>query len=287
MLREDGMVMDDGTVWRLGEQRYLLTSSTGGADRMEAHLGYARRVLAPQLRVSVVAQQEHYAGIALAGPQARDILTRLIGAEPPAHMGLAEAHIAGVPVLILAASYSGERAFEVYASGDAALPVWDALDGATRDRGGCPYGLEALEYLRIEKGHIVIGAEADGRTTPHDLRLERMLRKSGGYIGAAGLSRPALAAVDRLQLVGLTASGGAIPEGAMLVMGDGQPVEGHVTSAARQVLGEESIALALLAGGRARTGETLLAISPTRGQQVPVTVTEPIFYDAEGARYRD
>ncbi|MDH7971963.1 2Fe-2S iron-sulfur cluster-binding protein [Sphingomonas sp. AR_OL41] len=287
MLREDGMVMDDGTVWRLGEQRYLLTSSTGGADRMEAHLGYARRVLAPQLRVSVVAQQEHYAGIALAGPQARDILTRLTGAEPPAHMGLAEARIAGVPVLILAASYSGERAFEVYASGDAALPVWDALDGATRDRGGCPYGLEALEYLRIEKGHIVIGAEADGRTTPHDLRLERMLRKGGGYIGAAGLTRPALAAAGRLQLVGLTASGGAIPEGAMLVASHGQPVEGHVTSAARQVLGEGSIALALLAGGRTRGGETLLATSPTRGQQVAVTVTEPVFYDAEGARYRD
>ncbi|MEG3145129.1 2Fe-2S iron-sulfur cluster-binding protein [Sphingomonas sp. RT2P30] len=287
MLREDGMVMDDGTVWRLGEQRYLLTSSTGGADRMEAHLGYARRVLAPQLRVSVVAQQEHYAGIALAGPQARDILARLTGIEPPAHMGLSEAHIAGVPVLILAASYSGERAFEVYASGDAAAPVWDALDSAARDRGGCPYGLEALEYLRIEKGHIVIGAEADGRTTPHDLRLERMLRKSGGYIGAAGLTRPALAAADRLQLVGLTASGGAIPEGGMLVASHGQPVEGHVTSAARQVLGEGSIALALLASGRARSGETLLATSPTRGQQVPVTVTEPIFYDAEGARYRD
>jgi sarcosine oxidase subunit alpha len=287
MLREDGMVMDDGTVWRLGEQRYLLTSSTGGADRMEAHLGYARCVLAPRLRVSVVAQQEHFAGIALAGPQARDILARLTGIAPPAHMGLAEARIAGVPVLILAASYSGERAFEVYASADAAAPVWDALDSATRDRGGCPYGLEALEYLRIEKGHIVIGAEADGRTTPHDLRLERMLRKSGGYIGAAGLMRPALAAVDRLQLVGLTANDGAIPEGAMLVAGHGKPVEGHVTSAARQVLGEGAIALALLAGGRARTGETLLATSPTRGQQVPVTVTDPIFYDADGARYRD
>ncbi|CAN5382466.1 sarcosine oxidase subunit alpha [soil metagenome] len=287
MLREDGMVMDDGTVWRLGVQRYLLTSSTGGADRMEAHLGYAHHVLAPQLKVSIVAQQEHFAGIALAGPQARDILTRLTGAEPPAHMGLVEAAIAGVPVLILAASYSGERAFEVYASGDAAAPVWDALDSATRDRGGCPYGLEALEYLRIEKGHIVIGAEADGRTTPHDLRLERMLRKSGGYIGAAGLSRPALAAADRLQLVGLTASADAIPEGAMLVTGHGKPVEGHVTSAARQVLDEGSIALALLAGGRARGGETLLATSPTRGQHVPVTVTEPIFYDAEGARYRD
>ena len=287
MLREDGMVMDDGTVWRLDETRYLLTSSTGGAERMEAHLSYAQRVLAPRLKVSVVAQQEHFAGIALAGPLAREILVMLTGIAPPAHMGVAEAVIAGVPVLILAASYSGERAFEIYAAGHDAGPVWDALEAETHACGGCPYGLEALEFLRIEKGHIVIGAEADGRTTPHDLQLERMLRKAGGYIGAAGLTRPALAAPDRLHLVGLEASDGAIPEGAMLVAAHGAPVVGHVTSAAGRVLGDGAIALALLAGGRARKGETLLATSPTRNQHARVTVTDPLFYDTEGARYRD
>ncbi len=287
MLREDGMVMDDGTVWRLDEQRYLLTSSTGGAGRMEAHLGYVRHVLAPHLRVSVVAQQEHHAGIALAGPLSRDILSALTGIAPPAHMGLVEATLAGVPVLILAASYSGERAFEIYAAGHQAAPVWDALEQETHARGGCPYGLEALEFLRIEKGHIVIGAEADGRTTPHDLGLDRMLRKSGGYVGAAGLTRPALAAPNRPQLVGLISADGAIPEGAMLVAARGAPVQGHVTSAARSVLGEDAIALALLAGGHARRGETLLAWSPTRGQRALVTVTDPLFHDPEGARYHD
>jgi sarcosine oxidase subunit alpha len=287
MLREDGMVMDDGTLWRLDDERYLLTGSTGGAERMEAHLGYAQCVLAPHLNVSVVAQQEHYAGIALAGPSARDILALLTGITPPAHMGLAESTIAGVPVLILAASYSGERAFEVYATGHEAARVWDALEHETFAHGGCPYGLEALELLRIEKGHIVIGAEADGRTTPHDLGLDRMMRKSGGYIGAAGLTRPALVAPDRRQLVGLTSIEGAIPEGAMLVAAHGAPVQGHVTSAASSVLGQGAIALALLAGGHTRKGEELLATSPTRGQHVRVTVTDPLFYDAEGARYRD
>lgn len=286
MLREDGMVMDDGTVWRLEENRYLLTSSTGGADRMEAHLSYAHRVLAPHLRVSVVAQQEHFAGIALAGPRAKDILAELTGIAPPAHMGLAHAEIAGVPVLILAASYSGERAFELYAVASDAGAVWDALETAARARGGAPYGLEALEFLRIEKGHIVIGAEADGRTTPHDLQLERMLRKSGGFIGAAGLTRPALSAPDRLQLVGLT-SDTPIPEGAMLVTATGEPVLGHVTSATGRVLGEGAVALGLLAGGRMRIGENLLATSPTRSQSARVTVTAPLFYDAEGIRYRD
>ena len=286
MLREDGMVMDDGTVWRIAETRYLLTSSTGGADRMEAHLSYAHRILAPHLKVSVVAQQEHFAGIALAGPLSRDILAALTGIDPPAHMGVAQAAIAGVAVLILAASYSGERAFEIYAEGHLAGPVWDALEAATRAAGGYPYGLEALEFLRIEKGHIVVGAEADGRTTPHDLSLERMLRKAGGYIGASGLTRPALAAEDRAQLIGLT-SDTPIPEGAMLIAADGAPVEGHVTSAAARVTGSGAIALGLLAGGRARLGDHLLASSPTRGKSARVTVTVPIFYDLEGARYRD
>ncbi len=286
MLREDGMVLDDGTVWRIAETRYLLTSSTGGADRMEAHLSYAHAVLAPHLKVSIVAQQEHFAGIALAGPLSRDILAGLTGIEPPAHMGVAHAEITGVPVLILAASYSGERAFEIYAEGHVAGPVWDALEAATRAVGGYPYGLEALEFLRIEKGHIVVGAEADGRTTPHDLSLERMLRKAGGFIGESGLTRPALAADDRTQLVGLT-SDTPIPEGAMLIAADGAPVEGHVTSAAGRVIGTGAIALGLLTGGRARLGEALLASSPTRGQSAHVTVTAPMFYDVEGARYRD
>ena len=286
MLREDGMVMDDGTVWRLAENHYLLTSSTGGAERMENHLSYLRSVLAPQMRVSIIAQQEQYAGIALAGPKAVAILTALIGEAPPAHMGLMHATLARVPVLILAASYSGERAFEVYAPGFDAASVWDALDAAVRAEGGYPYGLEALEYLRIEKGHIVIGAEADGRATPHDLRLEKMVRKAGGFVGAAGLTRPALSAPGRLMLVGLT-SPDPIPEGAMLIARDGAPVEGHVTSAARSVLGSDHIALALLTDGRTRSGESILASSPTRGQQARVTIGDPLFYDHEGARYRD
>lgn len=286
MLREDGMVMDDGTVWRLGESDYLLTSSTGGAERMEAHLSYCHRVLAPHLRVSIVGQQEHFAGVALAGPRARDILVALAGIDAPAHMGLTHAALAGVPVLVLAASYSGERAFEIYAAGHDAAPVWLALEDAVRAAGGCPYGLEALEFLRIEKGHIVIGAEADGRTTPHDLGMGKMLRKASGFVGAQGLARPALAAADRRKLVGLV-SPDPIPEGAMLVAQNGAPVEGHVTSAGLRALEPGSVALALIVGGAARLGDTLLATSPTRGRQASVTVTAPVFHDVEGIRYRD
>ena len=287
MLREDGLVFDDGTVWRLAEDRYLLTSSTGGADRMASHLSYARQVLRPDLGVSVVNVQEHYAGIAVAGPKARTVLAGVTGQEPPRHMSVVAASISGVPVLVLAASYSGERAFEIYVEASAASIVWAACEEEVTRQGGGLYGMEAMEYLRIEKGHLVVGGEIDGRLTPHDLGLDKMLNKAGGYIGASGLTRPALSMSGRRQLVGLESVEGPIPEGAMLVSTTGKPVEGHVTAAGRRVVEGGAIALGLLEGGFSRHGEVLLATSPTRGQNARVRVVAPHFYDTAGERYRD
>lgn len=287
MLREDGLVCDDGTVWRLGEKRYLLTSSTGGADRMATQLSYVRQVLHPELRVSAVNVQEHYAGIAVAGPKAKAVLAVLTGEEPPRHMSVAPAMIAGVPVLVLAASYSGERAFEVYIEATQAERVWSACAAEVAAQGGCSYGLEAMEILRIEKGHVVVGGEVDGRLTPHDLGLAGMLNKAGGYIGAAGLTRPALSEPGRLQLVGLESLAGPIPEGSMLMAAKGLDAQGHVTAAAYRVMEGTPIALALLRDGTKRHGEELTASSPTRDQHARVRVVAPHFYDHQGTRYRD
>jgi sarcosine oxidase subunit alpha len=289
MLREDGLVVDDGTVWRLDETRYLLTSSTGGADRMVAHLSYVRRILAPTLKVSVASVQEHWAGAAVAGPLARAVIAEVAGTEPPRHMSVTSAEIAGVPIKLLAASYSGERAFEVYAPSPQIAPVWTALEAAVRARDGATYGLEALELLRIEKGHVEVGAEIDGRRTPADLGLAKMVNPKGGFVGAAALQRPAFQAADRLSVVGLT-SDGPIPEGSMLVELPEAPPQGHVTSGGLRLVGEADgggVALAMLKGGTARIGETLLAHSPTRGQTARVTVVSPHMYDPAGERYRD
>ena len=287
MLREDGVVFDDGTVWRLDENRYLLTSSTGGADRMATHISYVRQVLCPQMRVSAVNVQEHYAGIAVAGPKAKSVLAALIGEEPPRHMSTVPAAIAGVPVIILAASYSGERAFEIYVDASQAEAVWAACETQVNEVGGALYGLEAMEFLRIEKGHLVVGGEVDGRMTPHDLALDKMLNKAGGYIGASGLARPALAETGRRQLVGLEAIEGDIPEGAMLVTQEGASPVGHVSAAAFRIIEGGSVALGQLTDGFARHGEELIATSPTRGQKARVRVVAPHFYDTAGERYRD
>jgi sarcosine oxidase subunit alpha len=231
--------------------------------------------------------QEHYAAMALAGPRAASVMEKLIGAAPPRHMSNTRATLADTPVLVLAASYSGERAFEIYAEATQALPVWTALAAAVADEGGALYGLEAMDMLRVEKGHVLVGGEIDGRMTPHDLGLDGMLNKAGGYIGGAGLTRPALSAPGRLQLVGVEALHGPVPEGGMLVEAAGKPPQGHVTAAGRRVLEEGAIGLALLADGASRHGEVLTATSPTRGITSRVRVVAPHFYDAAGARYRD
>ncbi len=287
MLREDGFVFDDGTVWRLEENRYLLTSSTGGADRMATHISYVRQYLCPHLRVSAVNVQEHYAGIVIAGPKAKALLAPLIGEEPPRHMSTVPAIMAGIPVTVLAASYSGERAFEIYVEAGEAAAVWAACETEVSANGGGLFGMEAMEFLRIEKGHLVVGGEIDGRMTPHDLALDQMLNKAGGFIGASGLSRSALSEPGRRQLVGLEAIEGDIPEGSMLITREGEVPQGHVSAAALRVIEGGSIALGQLTDGFSRHGEELIATSPTRGQKARVRVTHPHFYDTAGARYRD
>ena len=254
---------------------------------MATHLSYVRQYLRPQMRVSVVNVQEHFAGLAVAGPNAKAALAALIGTAPPRHMSTVPATIAGVPVLVLAASYSGERAFEIYIEASHAAPVWAACEGEVIRQGGCLYGMEAMEFLRIEKGHLVVGGEIDGRLTPHDLALDKMLNKAGGYIGATGLTRPALSEPGRRQLVGLEAIAGMIPEGSMLIARAGGPAEGHVTAAAFRVIEGGAIALGQLADGFARKGEELIASSPTRGQQARVRVVAPHFYDPTGTRYHE
>ena len=286
MLREDGMAIDDGTVWRLADDRLLLTSSTGGADALAHRLSYVRRVLAPQMRVMVTATQERWVAVAVAGPRARDVLEQATGETPPSHMALARTRVADTPVLVFSASYSGERAFEVYAPSFAAKAVWDSLAARVTSADGGAYGLDAMDLLRIEKGHIVTGGEIDGRTSPYDLGLGKMLRK-GGFVGWAALQRPDFQRADRMCLVGLEALDGVLPEGAMLLPRDAAAPDGHVTAAGRRVLGEGLIGLGLVTAGPGRLGETLVVSSPTRGKRGRVRLTAPVFYDPEGARYVD
>jgi sarcosine oxidase subunit alpha len=299
MLREDGMIFDDGTVTRTAAQVFFLTSTSGNAAAVLQHLEYHLDVVWPELDVNLCDVTEQWAALALAGPLSRQVLAGLtqgstLDPDHLPHMGCLECEVAGIPARIIRISFSGELAFEIYVAASRGAMLWDALLGVTQPGAVTPYGMDALEILRIEKGYIGMGTEADGRTTPADLGLARMLSKKKRFVGQPGLRRPGLDQADRLQLVGLlpVSAGDWLAEGAQVLgqsaaSGPGCSI-GHVSSAVMSVALEQSVALALVKGGRERMGETVYLADPARGARktIPATVTQPCFFDPDGERLR-
>ena len=295
MLRDDGFLFDDGTTWRLSETRYLMTTTTANAAPVMARLEELLAVAWPDLRVSLCSVTDRWAGAAVAGPNSRALLEQagddidVSDAALPV-MGVQAGHMAGVRVIVARLSFSGERAYEVYCGADHAQTIWDRLLAAGATFEVQPYGLEALGTLRIEKGHVT-GAEMDGRTTVHDLGLEKMFSSKKEFVGKPLALRPALTDAGRKQLVGLLAEdGNPVLNGAHLVSGEDPKApgrsQGHVTAMCFSPVKQGYIALALLAGGRRRHGETLYATDPIRGHHAPVRIVDPCFYDPEGGRMR-
>jgi len=170
--------------------------------------------------------------------------------------------------------------------------MWEAIMAVGEPLGLVPYGTEALALLRIEKGHVVIGAEINGTATAADLGFGRMTSTKKAFIGQRSLAKPAFVEAGRHQLVGLKSVDGVsrIPGGSQLVTDPKQPIpmdmQGHVTSTCFSPNLNEPIAIALLADGHQRMGEELTALSPLHGVEVPVRVVSPHFIDPEGERLR-
>jgi sarcosine oxidase subunit alpha len=297
MLREDGFVFDDGTTSRLDTQRYVMTTTTANAGRVLMHLEHLAQVVWPTLDVKLTAVTDHWAAMALAGPRARAVLAALHpdfpvdDADLP-YMAWREGRLAGIPARVFRISYSGERAYEIYTPADFGARLWQTVLDAGTAHGIVPYGTEAMGVLRIEKGHVVPGPEADGRTTLDDLGLGRLMSRTKDCIGKGAAQRPALVAPGRKQLVGLLAvdPAAAIPPGAQLVLDPNQPTPnpmvGHVASLCFSPNLGRWIALALVRAGRDRIGETLTATSPLTNRSTAVTIVPPVFCDPEGARLR-
>jgi heterotetrameric sarcosine oxidase alpha subunit len=290
MLREDGIVFDDGTTTRLGEHHYFMTTTTAQVPLVARRLDYWHKVLWPELDLRIVATTDQWAGIALAGPDSRRVLARVVdgldvGPHALPYMGAGTGRVARVPARVFRISFSGDLAFEIYVPAGHGAMLWERLMAAGREHGITPYGIDALNALRIEKGHVA-GAELDGRTTADDLGLARMIRPDGDFIGRRSLSRPGLNDPARWQLVGLVPEDGstALPPGAKIVADIPDRYIGELTSASWSPMLDKPIALALVAGGRSRHGERLVAASPLFGLEVPVIVRSPVFFDPEGAR---
>ncbi|HEX2235312.1 MAG TPA: glycine cleavage T C-terminal barrel domain-containing protein [Actinomycetota bacterium] len=295
MLGVDGMVLDDGVAMRLGEDRFLFTTTTGGAARVLDHCEEWLQTEWPHLRAYCTSVTEQWATVAVAGPRARAVLAALgtdidLSVEAFPWMTFREGNVAGIPARVARVSFSGELAFEVNVAGWHGLPLWEAAMEAGRAEGLTPYGTETMHVLRAEKGYVIVGQDTDGTVTPHDLGMSWIVStKKGDFVGRRSLRRPDTARRDRRHLVGLLPDDPQtlLPEGAQLVAeedGSAPPVAmvGHVTSSYRSPSLGRTFALALVDGGRELTGRTLYA--PLPEGTIAATVTEPVFYDPEGAR---
>ncbi len=295
MLREDGYVFDDGVTVRLGEQHYLMHTTTGNAAPVLMWLEDLLQMEWTELKVRLTSVSEQFAVVTLSGPFARKLLAELtddIDLDPKAFpfMSWRTGAAAGIPARVLRVSFTGDLSFEIQVRASYGIALWHAALAAGEKYGVVPYGLEAMHVLRAEKGYIVVGHETDGTTTPHDLGMGGMVADAKpDFIGKRGLRRADLLRPDRKQLVGLRLADGErrpLPEGAQLVDDPGQPIpmkmEGHVSSSYYSPTVGAPIALALVKNGRARLGETLYA--PLPGRTAAAMVVAPCFFDPDGKR---
>jgi sarcosine oxidase subunit alpha len=294
MLNEAGFIMDDGVIGRLAHDRFHVTTTTGGAPRVLAHMEDYLQTEFTDLKVWLTSTTEQWAVIAVQGPNARKVLEPLIEGidlSPSAmpHMSLREGTICGVPTRLFRVSFTGELGFEVNVPADYGQAVWEAIWAEGQQHGMVAYGTETMHVLRAEKGYIIVGQETDGTVTPHDLGLDWAIGKAKpDFVGKRSLARPDLVAPGRKQLIGLLPHNPTVllEEGAQITAvaapARGTPSLGHVTSAYHSPAAGRTIALALLANGRARKGETLYI--PMERGAVAVAVADPIFYDVKGER---
>ena len=291
MLREDGMVLDDGTTARLGESHFLMTTTTAAAGLVMRHLDFVQQAFCADWDVRTISVTETWAQFAVAGPLARQLVAGFL--ETPVDlpfMGCAPVRLGGVAARLFRISFSGEEGYEIAVPARYGEALFRDLLARAETLGGGAYGMEALNVLRIEKGFIT-HAEIHGRVTAFDIGLEKMVSPKKDCIGQAAARRPGLVGPEREQLVGLRSkSGAAITAGAHLFT-PGDVVErvtdqGYVTSVGFSPTLGAWLGLGFLKNGRGRIGETVRLVDHLRGIDVLCEVADPVFHDREGVKLR-
>ena len=296
MLREDGIVMDDGTTTRISENHYHMTTTTAQAANVLSHLEYYLQIIWPELKVNVISTTEQWAGAALAGPKSRNLMAKLfpdldVSNEALPFMGYTEGNLFGIKAKIFRISFSGELAYEINVESNYGLFMWEKIMEIGKEFYIQPYGTEALSFLRIEMGHVA-GPELDGRTIPYDVSLEGLVSNKKDFIGKRSLQKEAFNNFDRQKLVGLvpTDKKTNIPEGSHLVMDKNaklpNPKLGHVSSSCWSVENNNPFSLAIVKDGKNMIGKKLFAVSPLKNFAVEVEVISSHYVDQEGKRVR-
>ncbi|MDX8347698.1 sarcosine oxidase subunit alpha family protein [Cognatiyoonia sp. IB215446] len=295
MLREDGHVMDDGTTARLGEQHFVMTTTTAAAGQVMRHLEFVLQVLRPDLNARVISVTEQWAQFAVAGPRARDLLNTLldqpVGNEDWPFMACGEIAVGGVSGRLFRISFSGEHAYEIAVPSRYGESLFRLLTAQAQSMGGGVYGMEALNVLRIEKGFIT-HAEIHGRTTAFDIGMDRMISRKKDCVGQAAAARPGLIDPAREQLVGLKPVTPSEPlmAGGHLFQQSARAIrinsEGYLTSICYSPTLQMHLGLGFLSHGRSRHGETVRMVDHLREVETLAEVCDPVFFDPSGGRAR-
>ncbi len=294
MCNENGFLIDDGVVARLDEQTFLCHTTTGGADSIHAHMEEWLQTEWWDWKVHVVNATEHYAQVAVVGPNARKCLEKLGGMdlsrEALGFMEWTDGELGGFKVRVFRISFSGELSYEIAVEAGQGQAFWDALLIAGHDLGVMPYGTECLHILRAEKGFIMIGDETDGTVIPQDLGLNWAIsKKKDDYLGKRAQERSHMQDPTRWKLVGLeTTDGSTLPEGAY-ALGEGENengqkvMQGRVTSTYHSPTLDRGIAMGLVLNGPDRMGE-VLTFPGTDGKTYEARIADPVFYDPKGEK---
>ena len=296
MLREDGIVLDDGTTTRIAENHYHMTTTTAQAANVLAHLEYYLQIVWPELDVNVLSTTEQWAGAALAGPNSRNLLSLLfpdtdVSNEGLPFMGSKIGNLFGVPARIFRISFSGELAYEINVESGYGTFMWEKVIELGKEMNIEPYGTEALSTLRIEMGHVA-GSEIDGRVIPSDLSLDGMLSKKKDFIGKRSLNREAFINTEREKIVGVIPldKKTMIPEGSHLVSDMNatlpNPKLGHISASCWSVEYNNPFSLAILKNGKKKIGEKLYALSPLKNKSIAVEIVSSHYVDPKGERVR-
>ena len=294
MLREDGMVFDDGVTACLSDTHFHMTTTTGGAARVLNWLEEYLQTEWTDLEVYLTSVTEQWAVAAIGGPKAAEVVAAVadgFDANPETFpfMSFKDATVGGVPARIFRISFTGELSYEINIPSSYGLALWERVMEAGAPHGITPYGTEAMHLLRAEKGFVIVGQDTDGTVAPADLRMPGMVKTTADFIGRRSLARADTSRNDRKQLVGLLTDDPnvVLMEGAHVISTSTEPREkpipmlGYVTSAYFSPNAGRSIALALVKGGAERLGHTLY-VPRKNAMPIEVKVVETDFLKASG-----
>jgi sarcosine oxidase subunit alpha len=295
MCGEDGMVFDDGVTACLGENHFVMTTTTGGAAHVYEWLEIYHQTEWPELEVYFNTVTDHWSTATITGPNSRKLLEELtdfdVTNENFRYMDWKQITVAGVPARVFRISFTGELSFEINVQANYGMAVWEKLIEAGEKYGLTPYGTETMHILRAEKGFIIAGQDTDGSVHPYDLGMGWCVsnQKPFSYIGKRGMNRSDCVRENRKQLVGLKTKDPkqVIPEGSAAVLDPNVPmpipIEGHISSSYWSEALGHSIAMGFIKGGLDKMGETVY-YPLADGTVIEAEICSPIFFDPKGER---